>query len=142
MHPYRGKGAGAKRIAYSSFIFQPVQHPMEEDPPPKKLKLGEARFERANPISPVSGGEPPIDVHQILQSTLQRTVKGEKPLDLGRRRSSRLKDYWLSMLLANATFLVLYLVLPHNPVMLIFLLAGIVISNLGLAWVMLFIMED
>jgi hypothetical protein len=115
---------------------------MEEDPPPQKLKLGEARFENVNQARNDGTDEAPVDVHQILQSNLRSTVPGEKPLDLTKKLSRRKKDYWISMLAANLLYLTLYFVVPRNIISMLFIFSGVIVTNIGLAWVLLFIMDD
>jgi len=115
---------------------------MEDDPAPRKLKLGEARFESLNQPPQSGGGEARIDVHQILKANLEHSVPVEKPLDLTRRPSRRKRDYLWTMLLSNGLYILLYFVFPRSVVMLLFLLSGIVVTNIAIAWVLLFIAEE
>jgi len=112
---------------------------MEDDPPPRKLKLGEARFENLNKDAPA---EHPVDVHEMMQSTLKRTMQGEKPLDPTRKMSRNRRDYWICMSGVNVFFGGLYFTLDNSVVTMAIFLFGVSMTNGILAWILLFIADD
>lgn len=85
------------------------------------------------------------DVHAILRDNLAR-ANAAGPNELApkpRRASRRKRHYWALMLIVNAGLLTLTLASgPKYPVTFVYGIAGLVIFNLGLWWVMWQIMED
>ncbi len=85
------------------------------------------------------------DVHAILRDNLARAnAAGLNELAPKPRRASRRKrHYWALMLIVNAGLLTLTLASgPKYPFTFVYGIAGLVIFNLGLWWVMWQIMED
>ncbi len=59
-----------------------------------------------------------------------------------RRRSRRTRDYWLLVLSLNAFFAFAAFGPFRNPMTLTYGIAGMIITTLGLTWVMWFVMDD
>ncbi len=85
------------------------------------------------------------DVHTILRENLAHAnAAGLNDLaPKPKRVSHRKRQYWGLMLCGNAVLLTITLMAgPTNPVQFVYGIAGLVIFNLGLWWVMWHIMED
>lgn len=77
-------------------------------------------------------------VHAVLQANLAKAnAAGLNDVDLTPKRPSRRKrDYWLALALGNALLAVAIVIQP------IYGAAGVILYNLGLTWIMWFVMED
>ncbi|MFT3830495.1 MAG: hypothetical protein QM691_12405 [Opitutaceae bacterium] len=113
--------------------------PVPEEPRPK-LRLGAKEFTAVNRAQEATSA--PITVHGILAENLRRTVPSEKPMDLRRRLSRRTRDYWLCVILGNGVFLAPLLLLPRNPVVVLFAVGGAVVFTAALTWIMWQLMSD
>lgn len=85
------------------------------------------------------------DVHAILRENLARAdAAGLNELaPKPRRKSRRKRDYWLLMAGAWAGFGTMIVAAgPRNPIGFVYALAGLVVSTLGLTWIMWFVMDD
>ena len=87
---------------------------------------------RAAPAAPTN------EVHTMLRDNLSRAnAAGVNRVDPTRRRPSRRKrDYWLALAFGNGLLAVATMISP------IFGAAGVIIYNLGLTWIMWFVMDD
>lgn len=96
-------------------------------------------------LSPKAGPVVENDVHAILRDNLARAEAAglnelaPKP----RRKSRRKRDYWLLMAGACAVFGTILLTSgPRHPITFILALGGLVISTVGLTWILWFVMDD
>ena len=78
------------------------------------------------------------DVHALLQQNLAHAnAAGLNELAAKpKRRSKRKRDYFLSLIVGNAVLLGATAIQP------IFGAAGLIIFNIGLTWIMWFVMDD
>ncbi|HLP09811.1 MAG TPA: hypothetical protein VK178_16750 [Opitutaceae bacterium] len=113
--------------------------PTPEEPRPK-LRLGAKEFTEVN--RPQEATTRPITVHGILADNLRHTVPSEKPMDLRRRLSRRARDYWLCLILGDGLFLTPLLLLPRNPMVVLFAVGGAVVFTAALTWIMWQLMSD
>lgn len=116
----------------------------EPDPgivPTDKARIDVRDLARAAQVTPAGPTPPPPrtnEVHTLLRNNVARANAtglndlAEKP----RRPSRRKRDYAIAMILGNAVLLVGTAIMP------IFGVAGLIIYNLGLTWIMWFIMDD
>lgn len=84
------------------------------------------------------GASDPNDVHATLRGNLAAEDKArlnEIPPP-HRRRSKRKRDYILTMIVGNLLLLLATVVAP------VFGLAGLMIFNVGLTWIMWFVVDD
>ena len=116
---------------------------MESDPPPpKKFELKAREFERLNQKGPAGKGAE-HDVFAILQQN--RSVEQQKGLgevEIKPTRSRRRRDYWLVLIAGNLVLAGVAVLGRSNAIVLVYDLAGFVVFNLGLTWVMWFVMDD
>jgi len=109
---------------------------------PKKFDLKPREFERLNTPGPAGKGAE-HDVFAILQQN--RSVEKQKGLnevEIKETKSRRRRDYWLVLLGGNLLLGGVAVLGRSNAVVLVYDLAGFVIFNLGLTWVMWFVMDD
>lgn len=59
-----------------------------------------------------------------------------------RRPSRRKRDYWLILILLNGFFATVAFGPYRTPMTLTYGIAGIIVTTLGLTWVMWFVMDD
>lgn len=85
-----------------------------------------------------SPAAPANEVHAMLRDNLARAnAAGLNRVDLTPKRASRRKrDYWVAFVLGNALLAVATKIQP------IYGAAGIIIYNLGLTWIMWFVLDD
>ena len=90
-------------------------------------------------INELSGGAPdPNDVHATLRGNLaaeDRAGLNATPAP-ARRRSRRKRDYLVAMIVGNLLLLVATVFAP------VFGLAGLVIFDVGVTWIMWFVVDD
>jgi hypothetical protein len=94
---------------------------------------------------PVPASPAPVnDVQALLREDAARLrdtgVNELAPLP--RRRSLRRRDYWLLVISLNAFFGFVAFGPYRNPMTLTYGIAGMIITTLGLTWVMWFVMDD
>ncbi len=117
------------------------------------------------PVSPVDGSSPvpplgpqtigsvrgnvpataPLnDVQQLLRDNLDRAnAAGINDVHTPIRRFSRRKrDYWLLLILLNGFFAAVAFGPYRNPMTLTYGIAGMIVTFVGLTWVMWFVMDD
>ena len=143
--------------------------PEQPDPAGRESGLGPRKFEVVNPPATSSDAGGPIDVHDLFrQATAGGASKKAAPAendvhrilrenlarenaaglnelsDKPRRRSRRKRDYWVSMAAANLILIPLLVgaITARNPIVAVFSFAGIVILNVGLAWIFWSILDD
>ncbi len=112
------------------------------DPPPKKYELKPREFERLNRKDPAGKGAE-HDVHAILEQN--RSAEQRMGLDtvtIRPAKSRRKRDYWLLLLTVNSVFASVGWLGRANVVVLVFVLAGLVMFNLSLAWIMWVLVDD
>jgi len=112
------------------------------DPPPKKYDLKPRKFELLNRKDPAGKGAE-HDVHTILkQNRAAEQRQGLDEVTIRPTKSRRKRDYWLLLFSVNTTIATVGWLGRANVVVVVFTLAGFVIFNLGLAWIMWFVMDD
>jgi hypothetical protein len=139
------------------------------EPPKREFRFKPTEFERANPSAGTKEVGPPIsvqdmfrqaasakppppnrpvapatnEVHDILRANLEKANEdGANDVELKPKRASRRKrDYWLLTIAVNLFFL-LSMAFFRNLGTFVFGGAGIIFCNLGLVWVMWFVMDD
>lgn len=81
---------------------------------------------------------PANDVHAMLRENLARANAAgvNRIAATPRRRSRRQRDYFIALALGNAVLAAATMIQP------IFGAAGLIIYNLGLTWIMWFVMDD
>lgn len=90
------------------------------------------------PLSPPKAPSPANEIHDVLRDNLTRANAAglndisERP----RRPSRRKRDYWLAIAFGNLVLIVATAIMP------IYGIAGIIIFNTGLTWIMWFVMDD
>ena len=96
-------------------------------------------------LLPKAGSVAENEVHAILRDNLARAEAAglneltPKP----RRKSRRKRDYWLLLAGACAVFGTIILKSgPREPVTFIVALGGLVVSTVGLTWILWFVMDD
>ncbi len=115
----------------------------ESDPPPKKYGLKAKEFTRVNAEPGTQEPSSDHDVYAILQANRAR----EQQHNLGEVvvkvvKSRRRREYWTLLLLTNALLAVIAWQGRYNLVVLCSAGAGIIITTVGLTWVMWFVMDD
>ncbi len=97
------------------------------------------------PPSVIAAKPPPNDVQSLLRDNVARAnVAGLNELAAIRaRRSRRKRDYWRLMALGTIILGgIAALTGPRMPIPFTYAIAGLVLFNLGLWWIMWHIMED
>jgi hypothetical protein len=103
---------------------------------------------QANSQPPMSGkippGNHPNEVQQMLRENPGRAnAAGINNVDTApRRRSRRARDYWLVLIVMNGFFASVAFGPYRNPMTLTYGVAGIIVTTVGLTWVMWFVMDD
>ncbi|MCX6953597.1 MAG: hypothetical protein NTV51_15710 [Verrucomicrobia bacterium] len=109
--------------------------------PTDKVRIDVRDLARAAMIPPAASPPAPArtnEVHTLLRDNAARAEAAglnrlaEKP----RRRSRRKRDYAIAMILGNAVLLMGTAIMP------LFGIVGLIIYNLGLTWIMWFVMDD
>jgi len=110
--------------------------------PTEKVRIDVRDLARAaaSPAA-IAGSRPapqPNEVHAILRENLDRAnAAGLNDVDLTPKPPSRRKrDYWISCAIGNSLLAVALVISP------IFAGAGLIIFNVGLTWIMWFVMDD
>jgi hypothetical protein len=112
--------------------------PDAPEPPPKKLTLKHAEFERVNDPADatVSSGLEPMELLRVNRTHERKIGYLEKPVDPA-KKSRRLREFWLLLLGGNLVFALF--VLPFNFVIWV---ALALFYTAGLTWAIIFIMDD
>lgn len=137
----------------------------EPDPPRRHYQFKEREFERVNPRTGEATDSAPIDINDLYRSAnaqrpgvtppakpppadndvlamLRENHARAEAAGLNeitpppKRKSKRLRDYWLLMLLGNGFLIPAF---PMNPV---FAGAGLVLFNISVTWIMWVVMDD
>lgn len=110
-------------------------------PPPRKLSLAPDRgIQVVNTHETIHAPS----VREILLSNHKKQDPFVKPLtnaDFVDRRTGRNRDYLIAAGVGNGVALLAFFLLPGGAVMFTFILAGVVIYNLSLAWLMFFVID-
>jgi hypothetical protein len=150
-------------------MSDPTSGDGEREPPKREFRFKPTEFDRANPPVGEKEDAPPIsvhdmfrqaaavkappaktvaapmtnEVHEILRANLSKANEdGANNVELRPKRTSRrTRDYWLLTIAVNL-FFVIAMVASRNVATLVFGAAGIILSNIGLVWVMWFVMDD
>ncbi|MEZ0216276.1 MAG: DUF4339 domain-containing protein [Rariglobus sp.] len=82
-------------------------------------------------------------VDEMLRANIarQRAAEGELLTPQPPRSNKRRRDYLFLVIAGNALGLLVFILLPSNPLVLVYLLAFFVIYNLGLAWTLYGVMD-
>lgn len=125
--------------------------PDEPDPPRKNYAFKPKEFERVNTPRPEAGVRPETppanDVFAIQRELREREIAaGLDELAPPHRPNwrRRKRDYWLVMGVLNGVGvpLTLWGYRTQNAVLFIFCLAGLVLGNIALTWIMWVLMDD
>lgn len=144
----------------------------EPEPPPRNFQLKPRDFDAINaPGSQRPGSGAPTDVRGHLRAantgqgrTLGKAAGAKAPNDVQnlmrqhaakmrradldeltpreRRASRRKRDYWIVLIPTNAFFAFFAFGPFRNPMTFAFGVGGMIITTVGLTWVMWFIMDD
>lgn len=84
------------------------------------------------------------EVHAILQDNLQHAnAAGLNELaPKPKRRSKRLRDYWVTLIALNGFFLFWIFGPLANGITIVYGSAGIILFSIGFTWVMFFVVDD
>ncbi len=82
-------------------------------------------------------------VDEMLRANIarQREAEGELLTLQPPRSNKRRRDYLILLITGNALALLGFILLPANPMVMVYLLAFVVIYNLGLAWTLYGVMD-
>ncbi|MBA4137586.1 MAG: hypothetical protein C0518_09745 [Opitutus sp.] len=121
----------------------------EPEPTPRTFTFKPKEFERVNAPRPEVGDDTPAaaplakDVFAMQRDLRAREIAAGmdqlKPVDRPESKRRR-RDYWLLLLTGYAILASAALIFPGNPVVLLYVFAGIVLFSIGLTWVMWFVM--
>lgn len=122
-------------------------------PPPQVLtttELAKLAGVHHAPREHAAGGasakaDDPNDVVSIRHELRDREkAEGQDRMEIRKRKSRRKRDYLLVMTVLNVGFgaVLAYGILHRNPVLMIYAFSGMVLSSVGVTWVMWFIMSD
>lgn len=95
-----------------------------------------------NTSAPRQNTDDPHDVYRTLGQNLMHEQAVERPVELPRRSSGRMKDYIILLLLGNAFFLGSLAVFWGNVFAMAFAFAGACILTAGLTWLIWGVMSD
>lgn len=151
--PRRFYGLKAKEFeAVNSLPRSPGENPPTTGPgsspaPTERIEVSDLirSANVAGPTLPAPTAAAPNDVHRILRDNLSRAnAAGLNQLESKPpRKSRRQRDYWILMAGAGAVFgTIIVRSGPQAPVPFLFALAGLVVSTIGLTWVLWFVMDD
>jgi hypothetical protein len=110
--------------------------------PTEKIRIDVRDLARAAAIPAANASTlpapPPNEVHAILRENLDRAnAAGLNDVDLTPKPASRrTRDYWIALAIGNSLLAVALMISP------IFAGAGLIIFNVGLTWIMWFVMDD
>lgn len=116
---------------------------MKDDPDPTRPRFA-LKPKNIVPINraPGDSADEPLDVVGMLKQNLESDPNAQKPPEPPPKvRSYRLRDYLLVMTLGNGILGLLVWVLPANPVVYVFALAGAVVLSTSVTWVMWVLMD-
>lgn len=125
---------------------QPLDH-AQPAPDPGIVETDKARIDlrdilkAANAVPTTSLPKPATrsnEIHAVLRDNLAHAnAAGLNRVDPTPRRASRRKrDYWISLLIGNLVLAGCTVIMP------IYGAAGLIIFNVGLTWIMWFVMDD
>jgi hypothetical protein len=120
---------------------------LRSSPPPQKIEVRDLYQQAGTPGPVLAVGEKVAaknEVHVLLHDNLTRAnAAGVNELTYKpKRRSKRTRDYFLVVIPLDVFFG--YAAFGHysNVAMMAYGVAGIIITTLGLGWVMFFVMDD
>lgn len=127
----------------------PSPPPPAETPPPtptEKIEVRDLYAQAATPGPLLSHGEKPVaqnEVHVVLNDNLARAnAAGLNDLaPKPRRRSRRLRDYLILVVPLDTFFGVAAFGPYHNPATMAFGVGGLIVTTLGIGWVMFVVMD-
>ncbi len=111
--------------------------PDPPEPPPKKLTLKRAEFERVNEPADAaaSSGLEPTELLRLNRAHEKKVGYLYSPAEPS-KKSRRLRDFFIVLVVGNA--LLCFFLGPTS----VFGIAGMLIFSAGLAWAMFAVMED
>jgi len=132
--------ACCRRLRLAEATMAPSDDPF---PPPQKLVLKPAEFERDN--EPAASGEPasndPMEMLKVNRAHEVEIGYGNFELKPKKKFTRRIKEYLLALCGVNL-FLGMVLHASGDPVSMVFIIAAMAFFSGGLTWVMLFVIED
>jgi hypothetical protein len=116
-------------------------------PTPHKIEMRDLYQQALTPGPVLKPGRRPVaknDVHAILDANLaQANAAGLNDVPLTpKRRSRRTRDFFIIVIPLDALFAYAAFGPYSNVMLLAYGLAGLIISTIGLGWVMFFVMDD
>ena len=120
-----------------------MDDPDRAEPPPRKYKLKPREFARVNAPPGTDVPSAAHDVYAILRANRTREQDhrlGE--VEIKTVKSRRRRDYWRLLLGTNLFLALIAWFGRENLFVLVSAAAGVVISSIGLTWVMWFVMDD
>ena len=117
--------------------------PTDDDPPRKTYGLKPKEFERVNAAPGTQEPSADHDVYAILQANRAREQDhGLGEVEIKTVKSRRRRDYWTLLLLTNALFAVIGFTGRENIMVLVSAGTGMILTSVGLTWIMWFVMDD
>ena len=115
----------------------------EADPPRKTYGLKPKEFERVNAEPGTQESSTDHDVYAILRANRAREQQHNLgAVEIKTVKSRRRRDYWALLGLTNALFAVIGFTGRGNLMVLVSAGAGMILTCVGLTWIMWFVMDD
>ena len=115
----------------------------ESDPPRKTYGLKPKEFERVNAEPGTQAPSDDHDVYAILQANRAREQQHNLgAVEIKTVQSRRRRDYWTLLASLNIVLGLAAILGSGNLIVLVSAMAGMIFGNVGLTWVMWFVMDD